>query len=70
MARSGTAAERGFITVRVSPRIIARADSLIDAMSEELGQEATRSDVFRRALAIGLRQLSRREHRAEAMNDD
>lgn len=47
------------ITVRVDPRLTARADALIDLVANETGRDAVRSDVWREALVRGLRELER-----------
>ena len=47
------------VTVKVSPRVVARAEGLRPLISEEMGQAASRADVLRRALSIGLRHLRR-----------
>jgi len=57
------------ITLRIGPRFCARAEQLRNFVSREVGSSSTRADVFRRALAIGLRELERRCSREGADND-
>lgn len=56
-------------SVKLSPRMLARAEGLRDYVAEETGIEATRADVLRRAIALGLRALERQRAR-EASSDD
>lgn len=51
------------ITTRVGSRILARAEHLREFVGREVGSAATRADVIRRAIALGLRELERRRSR-------
>lgn len=42
------------ITVRVDPRLVERADALIDFVAKASGRPATRADAWREALVRGL----------------
>lgn len=48
------------ITVKVSPRIVERADELVPFVSEDQGRDVTRADVYRHALSLGLSVIARR----------
>jgi hypothetical protein len=49
------------ITVKVGQRVVTRAANLRPFLSEEQGREATRADVYRHALSLGLAQMARRQ---------
>jgi len=51
------------ITVKVDPRIIARAEELRDVVTNETGLSATLADVYRIALIRGLQSLEREKAR-------
>lgn len=57
------------ITVKVTPRMLARLDILRPFLTEETGLEATRAAVARHAIAAGLRVLERRRARGEEARD-
>lgn len=48
------------VTVKVSPRVVKQSDGLIPLLSDEMGHDASRADVLRRAIAIGLKVLTQR----------
>ena len=45
------------ITVRVSTKLLERADALIPYVGDQNGHAAVRADVWRKALLLGLAQL-------------
>lgn len=57
------------ITVKVTPRMLARLDILRPFLTEETGLEATRAAVARHAISAGLRVLERRRARGEEVRD-
>jgi hypothetical protein len=56
-------------SVKLSPRMLARAEGLRDYVGEESGIEVTRADVLRRAIALGLRALERLRARALGVDE-
>lgn len=68
MKVSITVSEAIQITVKVSQNVVERADALIPDVAHEQGRDASRADVFRRALTIGLDELTRRA-RSRALAD-
>jgi hypothetical protein len=51
------------ITTRLNARLVARADELRDFVAGEVGGDASRAEVIRRAIALGVRELERRRSR-------
>ena len=51
-------------SIRIDERQLERADNLIEFVSRESSLNANRSDVLRRALALGLEVLERRRREA------
>ncbi len=45
------------LSLRVHPRVVERADALLDFLTEQTGRKCVRSDVLREALTRGLRIL-------------
>jgi len=52
------------VTVRISPRLVERADAERPFLSEEIGHDASRADVIRRALSLGLKMLGQKRRGA------
>jgi hypothetical protein len=52
--------ETAQFSLRLSPRQRDRAEKLRPFVANEMGRDATRSDVLRRAVAIGLNVLAKR----------
>ncbi len=47
------------VTIKLDARVLARAEALVDGLSETTGRPCTRVDVLREALVRGLRSLER-----------
>ena len=54
------------ISVRVEPDMVDRADELVTHMSARTGRIGKRSDVWREALIVGLRELERQLPQTQA----
>lgn len=52
------------LTVKVDPRIVERADALVDHVAKDTGIAATRADVLRIAIVRGLQAIERDKSRA------
>ena len=60
-------------TIRMSTQLVERADALIPRLTGEQGYTATRADVWRKALLLGLAELERTRGpnvNAETLPDD
>jgi Arc/MetJ-type ribon-helix-helix transcriptional regulator len=48
------------ISIRITDKLVARADALIAPLGESSGRVVTRADVWREALVAGLAELEKR----------